>query len=60
MKTDKGLADDLDAQERLENRGYQRKTCPNCDGVGRLGRLMFVPCPYCEGRGYTWQAPMER
>jgi DnaJ-class molecular chaperone len=58
MKTDKELADDLDAKKRLEGHGYTQKKCPQCRGTG------FIPksnggyhCYSCEGKGYTWEAP---
>jgi hypothetical protein len=36
MKTDKELADELDAQERLRNRGYKKELCSKCNGLGHV------------------------
>lgn len=57
MKTDKELADELDAQERLETRGYVRETCPKCNGYQQFGSVM---CWQCEGKGYIWRAPLMK
>lgn len=56
-QSDKELADELDAQDRLIARGYKRETCPKCNGYGALGS---VQCWQCEGRGYYWQAPITK
>lgn len=53
-KTDKELADEIDARKRLKERGYRRKPC-RC--------LLYLPyatesCPLCHGKGYTWEAPL--
>lgn len=34
MKTDKELADELDAKDRLRRRGYTQKPCLSCNGKG--------------------------
>lgn len=51
-KTDKELADEVDAQKRLEKNGYRRVTCKSCNGVS----LRY--CPACGGKGYHWEAPL--
>lgn len=33
MKSDKELADQLDAEDRLRSRGYEKKTCEKCNGT---------------------------
>jgi hypothetical protein len=48
-KTAKELADELDAKDRLRERGYTWKTCKYCHGIG---------CPGCDHGGGKWQAPM--
>lgn len=57
MKSDKELADELDARDRLEARGYKRETCPKCKGFGQFGSIQ---CWQCEGKGYCWQAPLMK
>jgi DnaJ-class molecular chaperone len=56
--TDKELADQLDAQDRLIARGYTRKTCDSCRGVGQLPGI--GECYSCEGRGFHWYAPITK
>lgn len=58
-KTDKELADELDARDRLRNRGYEQVKCGMCNGFGWQGHPE-VNCPACEGRGYRWQAPITK
>lgn len=57
--SDKELADRLDAQDRLIARGYVRETCKSCNGIGSNPRT-DAPCYSCEGRGFRWQAPIEK
>jgi len=57
MKSDRELADELDAQDRLKARGYEKVTCENCRGEGHQ---ISVECFKCEGRGYYWQAPITK
>lgn len=56
-KTDKELADELDARDRLEARGYKRVTCTKCNGFGQFGSIQ---CWQCEGRGCNWEAPITK
>lgn len=60
-KSDKELADQLDAKKRLRDHGYTQKTCQKCRGTGMM---LHGPgnhhCYSCEGRGYTWEAPFMR
>lgn len=61
MKTDKELADELDARDRLIARGYKLVKCDVCAGYGHLGSNMFTPiCPTCNGRGQRWEAPITK
>jgi len=65
MKTDKELADEIDAADRLLKHGYTRKQCPHCKGVGQQcdERLPFPSlgkCYPCDGKGFKWEAPIER
>lgn len=55
-KTDKELADEIDARKRLENHGYTRKPCTNPDCIH--GLLQGWECPLCHDKGYTWEAPL--
>lgn len=58
MKSDKELADELDAQDRLTARGYKRVPCEPCRGTGQRGP--DINCWHCEGKGYIWQAPITK
>jgi DnaJ-class molecular chaperone len=58
MKSDKELADELDAQDRLRNRGYEQVACEKCGGLGFEG--FDIACSKCEGKGYYWQAPITK
>lgn len=55
-KTDKELADEVDARERLKARGYEQKRCPVCSKDYRLRDF----CSRCGGKGYVWEAPLMR
>lgn len=57
MKTDKELADELDARKRIERHGYTRVPCsnPKCTEHRIQGY-----CYCCGNKGYTWKAPMMR
>lgn len=57
-KSDKELADELDARDRLIARGYERVKCPKCDGLGL--RFGDVQCWQCEGKGYYWMPPLMK
>lgn len=57
-RTTKELADELDARDRLRQRGYDWKSCKHCHGIGRDAR--GAPCFPCGGKGGTWMAPMMR
>lgn len=57
MKTDKELADELDAQKRLEGHGYIRHACDTCHGTGMQ---RYSKCFRCEGKGHTWESPLMR
>lgn len=57
MKTDKEIADELDAKDRLIARGYKQLKCEKCNGFGQFGSVV---CWKCEGRGYYWQAPITK
>lgn len=50
-KTDKELADELDARDRLRKRGYKWERCPTCNGLKEN-------CFTCKGRGGIWEAPL--
>lgn len=62
-KSDKELADSLDAYDRLIARGYKRVSCDKCKGIG-YARDSFhnwgIPCSSCEGRGFHWEAPLMK
>lgn len=66
MKSDKDLADHLDAQDRLRSRGYKWKKCDHCKGIGfiivsRINQNEFAAthrCVPCDGRGGTWEPPI--
>jgi len=62
MKSDKELAEQLDADKRIRSHGYKKKTCPYCNGIGidQSPRRNYVGtrCYPCGGKGYTWEAPL--
>jgi DnaJ-class molecular chaperone len=58
MKTPKEIADELEAQRKLEAAGYRWVRCDRCDGAGRYRGL--YECRRCDGRGGYYEAPMER
>lgn len=62
MKTGKELADQLDAEDRLRNRGFLKLTCEHCKGTGYLipRKLGYRWCPHCDNRGFKWKAPLWR
>lgn len=62
MPKDKELADQLDAEDRLRNRGYEKVTCPRCGGgYGGVGQIQpDIICWKCEGKGYLWEAPITK
>lgn len=60
--SDKELADQLDAEDRLLNRGYKKRRCSACDGVGIIieaGRVSPT-CGSCDGRGVYWESPLTK
>ncbi len=60
--TDKELADQLDAEDRLLKRGYRKISCIYCNGRGG-GQTKHDPysrCFECEGKGYRWSAPITK
>ena len=57
-KSDKELADELDARDRLRARGYERVPCEKCNSLGLEG--FDIVCSRCEGKGYFWQAPITK
>jgi len=57
---DKKLLDDIKTREELEKRGYRRKKCPVCRGVGVTEPPWLRWCLACEGKGYKWEAPLMR
>jgi hypothetical protein len=57
LMTDKEIADQLDAEDRLINRGCKKKICDYCYGSG--WRLRYE-CWKCHGKGYTWEWPLMR
>lgn len=63
MKTAKEIADNLDAEERLTKRGYTKKECNKCNGLGFIktqnNKLPFsYPCYACCGSGFSWMPPI--
>ncbi len=58
LKTDRELADELDARDRLEARGYKRKLCDKCGGTGQS--YPDIVCNKCEGKGCRWEAPITK
>lgn len=64
MKSDKELADEIEARERLVARGYTKIACKYCGGFGKVPnpshKGLFFECVSCDGRGYTWQAQFTR
>lgn len=67
MKTDKELADELDAKQRIRSHGGEWVICSKCHGVGRTtfgGKGMMglntATCFHCDGRGGRWEMPMMR
>lgn len=61
MKSDKELADELDAQKRLREHGYTEKRCTSCDGTGvRVWGRGPQTCYTCNGKGWVWEAPLMR
>lgn len=57
-KTDKELADELDAQSRLKRKGYRQRPCVNLNCA--KDRIRGMRCLTCGGKGYTWEAPLMR
>lgn len=60
MKSDKEIADDLDAKDRLIARGYERVPCEKCHGLGYSLDFSGRECLACQGVGFHWQAPMMK
>jgi len=62
--SDKELADQLDARDRLFARGYRQVPCQKCGERGFTehstgGVPWSYPCVYCHGHGYNWVAPEQ-
>lgn len=62
--SDKEFLEHLKAREELESRGYTRKPCDFCRGTGNDGGVTSgtyfadFGCRHCDGKGYTWKAPL--
>jgi hypothetical protein len=54
-KSDKQLADEIDARKRLESEGAKRVSCKIHKGVPTEQY-----CPICRGKGYYWEFPLMR
>ncbi len=54
-KSDKELADELDAKKRLKDHGYRQRVCSSCNGASSPQTYF---CVNCGGKGYTWEAPL--
>lgn len=73
MKTDKEIADELDARDRLIARGWKYKKCLPCGGTGQYFRApvgkekdlagsvnkVLDTCACCGGKGHGWIIPLE-
>ncbi len=55
-KSDKEVADELDARDRLKARGAVWMTCRACEGLSEI----IGYCPSCQGNGGRWSFPLER
>lgn len=67
MKTDKEIADTLDARERIRKHGGTWVRCPKCGGLGYTtfgGKGMMGlntgTCFSCDGKGGKWEFPLTR
>lgn len=69
MKTDKELADDLDAKKRIREHGGLWKNCSKCNGTGQVAldhgpgkhaRWSINECFSCGGKGGHWEMPTMR
>lgn len=49
----------VEAKEKLKSKGFKQKSCSDCKGTGIIhgGR---TKCYKCDGKGYTWEAPLEK
>lgn len=56
---DEELLNHIKVREQLEARGYKRKYCDKCDGVGSVAHGRFS-CPFCNGIGYGWESPVTK
>lgn len=55
MSYSKDFLEELKAAEELEQRGYRRTVCHECNGDGgEKLKVIRIPCAYCMGRGYRW------
>jgi hypothetical protein len=52
------LADRLDAEDRLRKRGYEKRSCERCGGLGQI--IPDIVCPHCSGEGYYWLPPTTK
>lgn len=56
---EKDLLDQLKIHEELEKRGFTKKRCNHCSGIGHtLQPHGDSPCFHCNGNGYIWIAPL--
>lgn len=61
--SDSELLSRIEVSERLRKRGYERRVCPDCKGLGvrpHAKSKLPVDCTHCDGKGGTWMPPMER
>jgi hypothetical protein len=45
------------SEDRLRNRGYEKRACGKCNGYGQFGS---VQCWHCDGLGYRWIQPITK
>jgi len=61
MKSEKDksieLANQIQAREFLERKGYAKVPCICCNGTGEALGHYCVPC---NGTGYKWKAPITK
>jgi hypothetical protein len=62
QKSDKELADQLDAEDRLRSRGYEKGECSRCKGMGFTveSGMYWLECGSCQGRGFVWRSPLTK
>ena len=57
--TNQELVEKLEAESKLQNLGYIKTSCKACNGLGFWG-IFFQKCSVCEGKGYSWLAPITK